>query len=68
MDAPLKIGVIIASVREGRRGENFARWIHGVLCERKDISAELLDLKACPLPNYAYAATPNMTRRAAMTA
>lgn len=48
----LKIGVILASVREVRRGEGFARWITDLAAARTDVEAELLDLKAWPLPSY----------------
>jgi NAD(P)H-dependent FMN reductase len=41
----VRIGVILASVRQGRRGEKFARWIHALLKERPGVEAELLDLR-----------------------
>lgn len=31
------IGIILASVREGRRGEAFARWIEALLSERPGV-------------------------------
>ncbi len=46
------IGVILASIREVRRGEGFAKWIHGLAAARPDVRAELLDLKDWPLPPY----------------
>jgi NAD(P)H-dependent FMN reductase len=60
----LRIGVILASVREGRRGEAFARWIHGLLAERPGVAAELLDLRDWPLPAYARRDNPNVAERA----
>ncbi len=51
MAADLKLGVILASTREGRRGEGIARWIHALLSAR-DVSAELIDLRDWRLPNY----------------
>jgi NAD(P)H-dependent FMN reductase len=60
----LRIGVILASVREGRRGEAFARWIHGLIAERPGVVAELLDLRDWPLPPYALRDTPNVAEKA----
>ena len=54
----VRIGVILASAREGRRGEAFARWIHGLLAQRPGVEAELLDLREWPLPPYAHRDTP----------
>ncbi len=51
-----RIGVVLASVREGRRGEGFARWIHGLAASR--CTAELIDLRDWPLPAYADKALP----------
>jgi len=48
----VKIGVILASVREVRRGEAFAAWVMVQAAARTDMQAELLDLKAWPLPDY----------------
>ena len=59
----LRIGVILASVREGRRGEAFARWIHGLVAERPGVEVELLDLKEWPLPPYAHRDTPNVAEK-----
>jgi NAD(P)H-dependent FMN reductase len=49
----LRIGVILSSVREGRRGEAFAHWIHGLLSPRPEVDAELVDLRDWPLGPYA---------------
>ena len=46
MDADLKLGVILASTREGRRGEGFARWIHELMAQRPGVQVELLDLSS----------------------
>ena len=40
-----RIAIILASVREGRRGEGFARWIHGVAAGRSDVEPELIDVR-----------------------
>jgi NAD(P)H-dependent FMN reductase len=57
-DTRVRIAVILASVREGRRGEPLARWIHDLLAERPDVEVELLDLVAWPLPPYRHATPP----------
>ena len=64
MDADLKLGVILASTREGRRGEGFARWIHGLISQRQDVAVELLDLRDWRLPNYDLAAMPGAAEKA----
>ncbi len=61
---PLRLGVILASVREGRRGEAFARWILDVASARGDLAPELLDLREWPLPAYARKETPNVAEKA----
>lgn len=58
MERALPLGIILASVREGRRGEPFARWIHALVSERQDAAGKLLDLKEWPLPHYALRDTP----------
>jgi len=60
----VRVGIILASVREGRRGEAFARWIQGLLAERPDVEVELLDLREWPLPPYARRDSPNVAERA----
>jgi len=47
-----RIGIILSSVRDGRRGQGFAEWIHGLAGARPDLQPELIDLKAWPLPDY----------------
>jgi NAD(P)H-dependent FMN reductase len=47
------VGVILASVRPVRRGEAFAKWIMALLAAEPDVKAELLDLKAWPIPPFA---------------
>jgi NAD(P)H-dependent FMN reductase len=60
----VRIGVILASVREGRRGEAFARWIHALVAERPGVEAELLDLREWPFPPYAHRDPPNVAEKA----
>lgn len=52
------IGVILASVREGRRGEAYAKWIYSLLSERPEIQVEFIDLKEWPLQAYGYRDSP----------
>ena len=52
MESTLAIGVIVASVREGRRCEAFGKWIRALLAERPNIRTEWIDLKEWPLPAY----------------
>jgi NAD(P)H-dependent FMN reductase len=51
-----RIGVIIASVREGRRGLGIAQWIHRLATPRA--AAELIDLRDWPLPAYSAKTMP----------
>ncbi len=59
----VRIGVVLASVREGRRGEAFARWVQGLLSERPDVEVELLDLVEWPLAPYRHRDPPNVAER-----
>jgi NAD(P)H-dependent FMN reductase len=63
MDSDLKLGVILASTREQRRGEGFARWIHALLAERRGVVIDLLDLRDWRLPNYDHAANPTVAEK-----
>ncbi len=60
----IRVGVILASVREGRRGEAFARWIAEAVAERPDLVPVLLDLREWALPRYARRETPTAAERA----
>lgn len=48
----MKIGVILGSIREIRRGGRVAKWLMPQLVQFKDIEIELLDLKDYPLPFF----------------
>jgi NAD(P)H-dependent FMN reductase len=52
------IGVILASVREGRRGEAFAKWLLELAKSHANLDAELVDLRDWPLPAYTYGVNP----------
>ena len=54
----LQIGVILASTRQGRRGESYARWIHELVGQRPGVRVELLDLREHHLGAYEAAAMP----------
>jgi len=60
---PLPIGLILASVREGRRGEAFARWIETKLSEREGVKSVLLDLKEWSFPAYASKDSPTVAEK-----
>jgi NAD(P)H-dependent FMN reductase len=57
--SPARIGVILSSTRQGRRGEGFAKWIHVLVAERPGVEVELIDLREYPLPAYAHQQMPN---------
>jgi NAD(P)H-dependent FMN reductase/ketosteroid isomerase-like protein len=60
----LKIGIIIASVRNGRRGEQVAQWVAQAGACRGDAEFELLDLLDFPLPHLETATPALLTRGA----
>ena len=47
----LKIGIILASVRNGRRGAQVAQWVAEAAARRTDAEFELIDLLDYPLPH-----------------
>src|SRR5689334_6071707 len=59
-----RIAVILASTREGRRGEGFAKWILKLLSERPGIEVELLDLRDYPIGAYTEAQMPGQVEKA----
>ncbi|MFI9156891.1 NADPH-dependent FMN reductase [Kitasatospora aureofaciens] len=50
IDQDLKIAVILGSTRTGRFGPVVADWLLGHLDAREDMTADLVDLAATPLP------------------
>lgn len=58
MDALPLIQIIVASTRDGRRGERVAAWFDGIARARDDIRCELVDLLAWDLPWYRDAVVP----------
>jgi NAD(P)H-dependent FMN reductase len=59
----VRLGIVVASIREGRRGEAFARWFHGIAAERPDLAPELLDLREWALPPYARKENPAVAEK-----
>jgi len=53
-----RVGIIIASTREGRFGEKPANWIHEISKQRTDLTFELIDLRDHPLPFFNEPASP----------
>ncbi|MEV4582378.1 NAD(P)H-dependent oxidoreductase [Nonomuraea jabiensis] len=49
-DSPLKVAVILGSTRDGRLGTVVSNWIVGLLDQRGDMEADLIDLVETPLP------------------
>ncbi|MEU6787184.1 NAD(P)H-dependent oxidoreductase [Nonomuraea angiospora] len=49
-DSPLKVAVILGSTRDGRLGPVVSNWITGLLDQRGDMEADLIDLIETPLP------------------
>ena len=55
----LRIAVILASVRQGRRGETYTKWIHELLPQRDGVASELLEeSRDHQLPPYEHAEMP----------
>jgi NAD(P)H-dependent FMN reductase len=49
-DQPMRLAVIIGSVRQGRFGPTVARWFAGQAGEHPDLDVDLVDLAEFPLP------------------
>lgn len=58
----MKIQVIIGTTREGRFGDKPAKWIFQQLSKRKDVDAELLDLRDYPLPFFNEPVSPKQIK------
>ncbi|MET0246138.1 MAG: NAD(P)H-dependent oxidoreductase [Sphingomonas sp.] len=59
MTEPLKIHVVIGSVREGRMALPVGNWVVEKSAGRDDIACELVDLKTWDLPFYPHARPPS---------
>ena len=60
----ISIGIIIASVREGRKGETFARWLQEHFAGHAEVDARLIDLRDWPFTPYQSKAMPLMAEKA----
>ena len=58
MPDPLKILIIMGSVREGRMAEPVGNWVLEQAESRDELACELIDLKDWNLPFYAFAKPP----------
>ncbi len=63
-EGAVRLGIILASAREGRRGEAFARWILALASARPGVRTELIDLKDWPVPPYALRDPPMVAEKA----
>jgi NAD(P)H-dependent FMN reductase len=57
------IGVIVASVRESRRGEAFAKWLLELAKSHANLELELVDLRDWALPAYTYGVQPTAAEK-----
>ena len=66
MKEPIKIGIIIGSVREGRNGEAVAKWMYDFAKNRGDenVEYELVDLKDYNLAIFGTDPTPEQEQAA----
>ncbi len=55
-----RIGAVIGTTREGRFGDNPARWMLDVASARTDLDLEIADLRDYPLPLFDEVAGPAM--------
>lgn len=53
-----RIGIVIATTREGRFGDKAAAWIRDIAAARGDMDVELLDLRDYPMPFFNEPASP----------
>ncbi|KAB2340794.1 NADPH-dependent FMN reductase [Actinomadura rudentiformis] len=47
---PLKLAIIVGSIREGRFGPTVAKWFTGQAAQREDLTVDVVDLAETPLP------------------
>lgn len=61
MDRKLRIGVITASVRQGRMGDKVGRWFASLAATRPQLEIVPIDLLDWPLPYYAHPKPPKVS-------
>lgn len=53
-----RIGIVIATTREGRFGDKAAAWVRDIAAARGDMDVKLLDLRDYPMPLFNEPASP----------
>lgn len=59
----MKIGVVIGSIRRGRKGEAVGRWVHRLASERGGAEFALIDVAAYDLPLLTAQTLPAMAKQ-----
>ncbi|MGH7440982.1 MAG: NADPH-dependent FMN reductase [Polyangiaceae bacterium] len=59
----VRIGIILASVRQGRRGEGVAQWVRELVAARPGVEVEWLDLREHALGPYLHEQTPSVIEK-----
>lgn len=59
----MKIGIIVGSIREGRKGEKVGAWLHSIAQERAEAAFDLLDLKDFDVPLLTAPTVPGSAKR-----
>lgn len=59
----MKIGIIVGSIREGRKGATIAQWVHGIAKDRTEAEFEIVDLKSFDVPPFSEPYVPGGAAR-----
>ncbi len=59
----MKVGIIVGSIREGRRGGNVAQWVTSLAQRRDDADFEVIDLKTFDVPLLTSSINPMAANR-----
>lgn len=59
----MKIGIVIGSIREGRKGGDVGQWVHELASTRDGVELELIDLKSFNVPLLTSATVPGAARK-----
>lgn len=59
----MKIGIIIGSIRDGRKGEAVASWVAAAAKEREGAEYQVIDLKAFDVPLLTSATVPGAAKK-----
>ncbi|GAA5026609.1 NADPH-dependent FMN reductase [Microbacterium fluvii] len=59
----MKIGIVIGSIREGRKGRSVGEWVHAVADENGGAEFELIDLKEFEVPLLTASVNPAAANR-----